>query len=384
MRIYASLLEENPELAKEWHPTKNGALTPADVSYSSGKKVWWLKPYDDPVTGIHYDFEWENTVDHRARGQGCPFLAGKKILVGFNDFASRYPELAKEWHPSKNGSLTPADVSYSSGKKVWWLKPYDDPVTGIHYDFEWENTVDHRVRGQGCPFLVGKKILVGFNDFASKYPELASQWNYKRNKKLLPSQVTASSNKSVWWIYTYEDPVTKKHFDFEWKATVSSRVNSPGCPFLSSQRLWVGFNDLKTVRPDLAAQWDYSKNDGLTPQDVMPSSTNHVWWLYPYDDSRTGKHFDFSWKAKISDRYYDSGCPFLSNQRVYEGFNDLSSLYPELAKEYDVERNVIPPTMITSKSNKKVWWKCPYCGAASYVAVSKKSEGQCCPCIYNK
>ena len=31
-----------------------------------------------------------------------------------------YPHLVKEWHPTKNGDLTPKDVTYGSNKKVWW------------------------------------------------------------------------------------------------------------------------------------------------------------------------------------------------------------------------------------------------------------------------
>ncbi|MGD0170140.1 MAG: zinc-ribbon domain-containing protein, partial [Smithella sp.] len=37
-----SLLFCNPVLAREWHPTKNGSLTPSDVSVGSNRKVWWL------------------------------------------------------------------------------------------------------------------------------------------------------------------------------------------------------------------------------------------------------------------------------------------------------------------------------------------------------
>ena len=36
---------------------------------------------------------------------------------------SLYPDLVKEWHPTKNGDLTPNDFTHGSGKKVWWLCP---------------------------------------------------------------------------------------------------------------------------------------------------------------------------------------------------------------------------------------------------------------------
>ncbi|MED4634714.1 zinc-ribbon domain-containing protein [Peribacillus frigoritolerans] len=32
-----------------------------------------------------------------------------------------FPELAKEWHPTKNGKLTSEDVTDGSKKVVWWL-----------------------------------------------------------------------------------------------------------------------------------------------------------------------------------------------------------------------------------------------------------------------
>lgn len=34
--------------------------------------------------------------------------------------ANIYPDIALEWHPTRNGELTPYGVSAKSGKKVWW------------------------------------------------------------------------------------------------------------------------------------------------------------------------------------------------------------------------------------------------------------------------
>ena len=34
-----------------------------------------------------------------------------------------YPHLVKEWHPTKNGELTPNDITHGSDKKVWWRCP---------------------------------------------------------------------------------------------------------------------------------------------------------------------------------------------------------------------------------------------------------------------
>ncbi|MBQ7064572.1 MAG: zinc-ribbon domain-containing protein, partial [Firmicutes bacterium] len=121
------LATTNPNLAHEWHPSKNGELSPTDVFAGSGQKVWWLYPYDDPNTGKHFDFEWQATISSRNKGVGCPFLSGGKVWLGFNDLKTINPALAAEWHPYKNGELKPEDVTAGSKAKVWWLYPYDDP-----------------------------------------------------------------------------------------------------------------------------------------------------------------------------------------------------------------------------------------------------------------
>ena len=91
-----SLAAVRPDLLSEWHPTKNGDLTPYDVRPCSEKKVWWYLPYDDPKTGRHFDFEWQAYITHRAKGIGCPYLSNQEVWKGYNDLATTNPELAKE------------------------------------------------------------------------------------------------------------------------------------------------------------------------------------------------------------------------------------------------------------------------------------------------
>ena len=80
---FRSLKDEYPELASEWHPTKNGSLTPEQVMAGSNKIVWWKRSYDAPETGRHYDFEWRASVKNRAlRGLGCPYLSGRGRAAG--------------------------------------------------------------------------------------------------------------------------------------------------------------------------------------------------------------------------------------------------------------------------------------------------------------
>ena len=228
-----SLIEARPDLAMQWHPTRNGELTPADVTPGSTRKVWWLLPYDDPETRAHFDFEWKATISSRASGAGCPFLSGRAAWPGYNDLATKRPDLAMQWHPTKNGDLRPEDVTEKSVKQVWWLLPYDDPETRAHFDFEWEAIIHHRANGVGCPYLFGKAVWPGYNDLATKRPDLAKEWHPTKNGELRPEDVTEKSNKRVWWLLPYDDPETGEHHVYEWMASISSRVRGAGYPYMA-------------------------------------------------------------------------------------------------------------------------------------------------------
>ena len=98
----------NPGLAAQWHPTKNGELTPEIITAGSGRKIWWL---------CKEGHEWQAAVVGRNSGSGCPYCSGNKVLKGYNDLAIVNPALAAEWHPTKNGDLMPDMVTAGSSKK---------------------------------------------------------------------------------------------------------------------------------------------------------------------------------------------------------------------------------------------------------------------------
>ena len=102
-----------PHLLKEWHPTKNGDLEPAGVSFSSHKRIWW----QCQVNPIH---EWDATANQRTNSRtGCPYCRNKRVDET-NSLQTLNPEVAEEWHRTKNSTLTPNDVVSGSRKRVWW------------------------------------------------------------------------------------------------------------------------------------------------------------------------------------------------------------------------------------------------------------------------
>ena len=363
---FNDLVTRFPEVADQWHPTKNGRLKPEDFLACSGTVVWLYLHYYDETLNKWFDFEWQDSIAERtSHGHGCPFLF-KTVWTGFNDIVTRFPEVAAQWHPTKNGDMTPDKVHYGCGYKYWWYLPYDDPETGKHFDFEWEASVAHRtLRGDGCPFISGNHPAVwkGYNDLQSRFPEIAKEWHPTKNKKS-PDQVTYGSGEKAWWYLPYDDPITGKHFDFEWEMSISSRTGRMHnkCPFLSGRAVYAGFNDLQTRYPAIAEEWHPTKNGDLTPDKVTYGSNKVVWWYFPYDDSITGKHFDFEWEEAVTTRTnMKTGCPFLSGRAVWTGFNDLKTRHPLVAKLWHpVKNGKLTSDKVTAGITTKVWWYLPY------------------------
>jgi hypothetical protein len=136
----------NPELAKQWHPKKNGRLTPQDVTPNSDKKAWW-------ICGSGH--EWKATISNRNRGRGCPYCAGRAVCDD-NCLQTVNPPLAAEWHPVENGRLTPRDVTPGSRKRVWWQ---------CRKGHTWEAYIHSRSRGFGrCPGLWEVSLLQRYEE----------------------------------------------------------------------------------------------------------------------------------------------------------------------------------------------------------------------------
>ena len=338
----------NPSLALEWNPTKNGDITPRDVRSGSGKKVWWL------CTQGH---EWEASIAGRNSGSGCPVCAGQKVLAGFNDLATLNPGLAAEWNPTKNGDITPRDVTSGSKKKTWWL---------CAQGHEWEALVGDRNSGNGCPYCSGRLVIRGETDLVTVNPSLALEWNPTKNGDITPRDVISGSNKKAWWV------CAQGH---EWNSSIADRNRGSGCPVCAGQKVLAGFNDLATTNPDLAAEWNPTKNDDITPRDVTSSSGKKAWWVCAEGHE---------WEATIANRQTGSGCPVCAGQKVLAGFNDLATLNPALAAEWNPAKNGhITPRDVISGSNKKAWWVCAQ-GHEWNSSIADRNRGSGCPVCAGK
>ena len=139
-----------PEVLAEWDYEKNNkkGIYPSEISYMSDKKVWWKMNYVDPETNKKFVFEWEASPYNKViNGHMCPYLCGQKVHPEFNSLAAKYPEIAKEWHPTKNGDVLPTQVSSGTQKKYWWKTEVDGKI------YEWKASVSKRIIGQTHPDL---------------------------------------------------------------------------------------------------------------------------------------------------------------------------------------------------------------------------------------
>lgn len=352
-----SLAEKRPDIAKEWHPTKNHPLTPNNVTVSSNKNVFWLAPcghtYDRPI------------CQRTNKDSGCPICSGRKIVAGENDLGTTHSEMLQFWDYEKN-TIQPTEVSHGSNKTVWWKCP--------KCKHSWQARINNKTNGvTTCP-KCNCGILPtegrGSVSFAEKCPNLVKEWHPTKNGLLCPEDVSYGSSISVWW---------KCELGHEWEEQVADRAKGGGCTYCAGKRAWPGFNDLETTYPKIAAEWHPTKNGTLSPKDVTAGSGKKVWWVGACGHA---------WQATISSRTGPdkTGCPICHNLLVEVGFNDLAFKYPDIAKQWHHSKNgTLTPQDVVFGSCKKVWWQCPICGHEWQASIRQRTiDGTGCPHCTNQ
>lgn len=378
----SSVADFSPDLAEQAH-----GWDPHLVAAHSNKKFAW-KCFKGHI--------WESTANNRQKGNGCPFCAGRIATPGESDLATLFPEIATEAH-----GWDPSTISSQSNKSLEWKCPnghiYTTQVTRrtkgrlcpecsrfrlrvgetdlatTHPDVAaeawgwdpstvtqgskflgtwkcaaghvWQTPVHARTgKGRGCAVCKNQRLLVGFNDLATLSPELAAEaygWD--------PRTEMAGSKHKVDWI------CSQGHI---YAASLANKSRGKGCPTCSGKRVLAGFNDLATLRPDIAAE-----AHGWDPTSVTVSSKKKRKWVCK---------LQHTWDAEVYSRQ-NNGCPTCAGRTVLPGFNDLASANPELAAEaYGWD-----PTTKTKYSPKKMDWRCPL-GHVYSAAINNRSGGKGC------
>lgn len=338
-----SLTAEAPLLSKEWNYERNGLLTPDMFMIGSSDKVWWR---------CNKGHEWKASINSRYQGIGCPFCSNKRVLKGYNDLSTSHPELLLEWDYQMN-TVKPDEISYGYSRKIWWK---------CKKGHSWQAPPYSRAKGSGCPYCAEKKTLQGYNDLATVNPELCAEWDYEKNGDLMPSMLSGNNGDKVWW---------RCKFGHSWQATVNHRAKGTGCPICAGRVVLRGFNDLESLYPSLAQEWNADKNGVFLPSMVTPRSDKKVWW-------KCEKGHE--WQASVSNRVAGTKCPYCSGKKILPGFNDIATVQPELLEIWDYKKNQdISPNQVGIGSSKKVWWKCEKGHEWQAVIYSKARSGKQCP-----
>jgi hypothetical protein len=354
LSITNSLSKVRPDLAAQWHPTKNGELRPTDIPFTWRHLVWWKCPREP-------DHEWQARCEGRIRKRGarCPYCLGFRVTAS-NSLARVRPAVARTWHPTKNGRITPADVFYNSRKHYWWR---------CERGHEFATSPAGRVQ-HGCPYCT-HRFTPPEDSMARRRPDMARLWHPTKNGKLLPEDVLPASEKKFWW-------KCPKGPDHEWQASAANRKKGKGhCPFCLGRRVCKS-NSLLKVRPDLARTWHPTKNGERTPRDVFVRSTTEFWWK-----CEQGHEFKTSPRQRALHRcrYCTSRC--ISPQR------SLARRFPMLARQWHPTKNgSLTPLDVGCRVPTKVWWRCPkgpdHEWRASIVSRTSKRNGTRCPCCFGR
>ena len=116
-------------------------------------------------------------------------------------------------------------------------------------------------------------------------------------------------------------------------------------------KLVKGQNDLLSQYPACINEWDFNKNHPLSPDAVIAGSSKKVWWI-----CCKGHSYEQSINLHVGRGH---GCPYCSHRKVPTGYNDLETLFPDIATEWHPYKNAeLKSSSITAYSKKKVWWLC--------------------------
>lgn len=414
----SNLATDFPDVASEWHPTKNLGLSPQEFRPKSSKKVWWL---------CKRGHEYYSTISSRANGSGCPTCSpstSKAEIRTYSELKSIFPDA--EWQekidkteidvyiPSIklgfeiDGYIWHKDKTEKDTKKVEKLKEHGITIVrmrdellpsigGYEFFFNTGNLTESKwfeFINYLTPLFAEKKVLNLINQYlndkkfigtelyaditkrlpappkenslATKFPKLSLEWDLTKNYPLTPDLFTAGSNEKVWW---------KCSHNHNWKSSISTRTRGINCPYCSkTQRLITKTNSLSALYPNIAKEWNSPKNENINPESILGGTHKKYWWKCTHGHE---------WEATVASRTKNNrGCPYCKGSRV-NNENSFLANYSDIAKEWDGEKNDRKPSDVTKKSEYKAWWKCSTCGHEWQAKVYSRAQGKgCIKCSY--
>lgn len=345
----------DPLLLVSWDYEKNYPLTPENVTPQSNQTVWWCCPV--------CKYSWQAKISNRAHGRGCPNCANKVLIKGKNDLETCNPTLAAQWHPTKNGEMTPSDVFPKSGKKYWWICPNGH---------EYQASPLHRSAGTNCPkcnmgrqtsfaeqavFFYIKKI---YPDAVNRYKEI-----FKNGMELdifIPSRKIAIEYDGVFW--------------HKAKSIKRDQIKYQICKE----------NGIHLIRIRESEELPHNIADEQFHMDDLDDRKNLellIRYLLDRIDLRSNM-----WTRKSTLFYSPVSVDLARDEMKIRSYmtelkQSLQELYPDIAAEWHPVRNEkLRPNAFNPYSGFKAWWLCSRCGNEWRTSISHRVSGTKCPVCY--
>lgn len=347
----------NPMLSSEWHLTKNENTTPFNVTSGSSKKAWWKCESGHTFYSI---------ISDRNNGSKCPYCAGKKACIE-NCLQTLQPELAKEWHPTKNENTTPSDVTCGSDKKAWWLcdrghcwlaviknrtknktkcpicnnNKTSDIERKFYYYIQlvFNNTINgHKIKNDNKReievdvFIPEINLAIEYDGIFYHESIKSQKRDIRKNDFLKEKQISLIriresglvSIHDIEFIYDFKNKKSFKNTlieilyyiknNFTLNENQIKKIEEIMNVDFENHIIPKGFfvyplkqNSLEIINPKLAKQWHPTKNGDLKPEHVSCGSDKKVWWICE------NKH---EWVSSVNNRSKinrGTNCPICHN-----------------------------------------------------------------------
>ena len=391
-------------LLNEWNYEKNVTLgiNPKEIGAGSGEKVWWTCP-----KGHEYDM----SISDRSKEDGqCPICAGRRLLKGYNDLASQYPDVTLDWDYEKNETL-PSEIVQHSSKKAHWKCHRCGHQWGAQIGHRTSKTqpagcskcINHGMsRADMCIYLAIQKyysdaeyrkklfgsefdIFVPSTNLAIEYDgEYFHNNEVKQKKDDSKTQLTKENNikflrvkeaRNVDFDFYYNDGVLfvnvnrntnykeisrqvliclKEQFSIDIGTEVADDIVQQAISQIKSQN---SQNSLQNKFPEIAKEWHPTKNGNLKPEYLDSHAHVDAWWIC----SKCNNEYFKPVNRRTDIRPHQAGgCPYCSGQRRLVGFNDLETLFPGISKHWVKDKNDksgINLEECSPSSTKYAYWK---------------------------
>ena len=346
----------DPFLLSEWDYDRN-IRGPEDYTLNSNEDAFWICS----KCGYHFKAK----ICNRAKRKSCACCSGKIVVAGINDLATTHPQLVEEWHPTKNGNLSPQEVSFGMAKRVWWL---------CHEGHEYIASILHRSSGTSCPVCN-----------SGRQTSFAEQAVFYYVKKVFPDAINhykdIFDNSMELDIYIPSIKLAIEYDGMAWHK--SDKIEREKRKYSICQQHGIRLLRLKekTSEQNRDTADEYlSVGDG--PMYEPKHLEKVIRFLLDRIDPETNIwtrrdplaiHSKINIDIKKDEREIRTYMTKLKN-------GSLAELFPDLAKEWHPTKNgTLTPDKVKPHSDVIAWWLCPDCGNEYTSSVGKRSYGTGCP-----